>query len=225
MSKVEFTLKTKTMATSNQGMLGAFTGSVGPVTGYVRYGSNILRSSTSTVKDKTTPLRAIQRDKMKICLDFIRAFSGTGFFKKSFPAHGHKGSGYNRAISALMSRAITGAYPDLSLNYGQMLISKGMLPGVEKAKAVLKPKSIIQFSFADNSMDGIASAEDTVILVAYAPELQQAIFNLYSGFRKDGKASLDVSPFKGNAVETWIGFLSKDEADASDSAWTGRMEV
>jgi hypothetical protein len=57
--------------------------------------------------------------------------------------------------------------------------------------------------------------------VAYAPELQQAVFTLYGGFRKDGRASLNVAAFKGFAIETWISFLSRDEADAGDSVWMG----
>jgi len=47
--------------------------------------------------------------------------------------------------------------------------------------------------------------------------MQQAIFRLHGCFRKDKKASLDASAFKGHIVETWIGFLSKDETDVSDS--------
>jgi hypothetical protein len=213
------------MGRTNTSVLGAFTGTIGPVTGYVRNGHNLLRSSTSSAKVTRTPLQLAQREKIRICNAFTSAFSGTGFLNKSFPAYGHGGTGYNRATSALMSRALTGVYPELSLNYEQVLISKGRLPGAEKAKAVLRPKHMIQFSFADNTTDGIASAEDTAILVGYAPQLQQAICTLYGGFRKDGKALLNVAPFKGYAVETWIGFLSKDETDASDSVWTGRAEV
>jgi hypothetical protein len=40
--------------------------------------------------------------------------------------------------------------------------------------------------------------------------------------RKDKKAALNVAALKGYALETWIGFLSKDEKDASDSVWAGR---
>jgi len=213
------------MAKTHQGILGAFTGSVGPVTGYIRKGQNILRSSTSNVKCERTALRAAQLEKIKICYRFTKAFTGTGFFNKSFPAYGNTGSGYNRVISALMSRALTGGYPDMQLNYAQVLISKGRLPGAADAKTVLKLKSILQFSFADNSTDGIASPDDNVILVAYAPELQQAIFTLHGGFRKDKEAILNVAAFKGNTIETWIGFLSKNEADASDSVWAGRVVV
>jgi Family of unknown function (DUF6266) len=123
-----------------------------------------------------------------------------------------------------MSRAVTGVYPNMQLNYQQVLISKGRLPGPQSARATVK-NGVLHFSFADNSTDGIAAADDTVILVAYCPGLQQAVFTLYGGFRKDKKAVLNVAALKGYTVETWIGFLSTDERDASDSVWVGMMVV
>jgi len=210
------------MATSNFGIMGNFTGKVGPVTGYMRSGKNILRSSTSVVKDKLTPLRAAQRQKLSTCNRFTKAFAGTGFFNKTFPAYGQTGTGYNRVTSALMSRAVTGVYPNMFLDYTQVLVSKGRLPGAVSVKATIK-NSIIHFSFADNSGDGIAAANDSLILVAFAPDLQQAIYTLHGGFRKDKKATLNAAAFKGHTVETWIGFLSNDEKDAGDSVWVGRL--
>jgi hypothetical protein len=213
------------MAKNNTGILGGFTGTIGPVTGFIRNGQYIMRTSTSSVRNQRTPLQLEQREKINICNRFTKAFSGTGFFNKSFPAYGHTGTGYNRATSALMSRAITGVYPDMQLNYQQVLISRGRLPGAQNVKVVKKANNTIQFSFADNSSVGIASADDTVILVAFAPEIQQAVFTLKAGFRKDTKATLNVTALKGYTVETWIGFLSKDEADTSDSVWVGTINV
>ncbi len=213
------------MATGNHGIIGTLTGRVGPVTGYWRNGKNVLRSSTSVVKDKPTPLRLAQREKLRICNLFTKAFNGTGFFNTSFPAYGHEGSGVNRVTSALLSRAIAGDYPGLQLDYTKLLISKGMLPGAQAAKVVKKANNMLQFSFADNSGIGIAAPGDTAILVAYAPNLQQAVFTLNAGLRKDKKALLNVSALKGELVETWIGFLSKDGKDASDSVWVGRVQL
>jgi hypothetical protein len=179
----------------------------------------------SSIENKGTPGQLAQQEKIRLCTAFVKVFSRTGFLKKSFPAYGHNGTGYNRAMSALMSLAVTGAYPDMQLNYAAALISKGRLPGVQNAKLVKKANNILQFSFTDNSADGIASTDDSIILVAYAPDLQQAIFTLYAGFRKDGKAFLNVAALKNHTVETWIGFLSKDETEASDSMYAGRVVV
>jgi len=211
------------MTSGNYGILGPFKGTVGPVTGYLRNGKNVLRSSTSLVKDKLTPGRAAQREKMRICNQFTAAFTGTGFFNKTFPAYGQTGTGFNRVTGALMSRAVTGTYPDLKLNYAEVLISKGRLPGAQSIKVLKKVNNTLQFTFADNSTDGIAAPNDTVILAAYAPDVQYAAFTLHGGFRKDRKAVLNVAAFKGYAVETWIGFLSADEQDASDSLYAGRV--
>jgi hypothetical protein len=213
------------MATTNSSVFGAFIGTIGPVTGFIRNGKNVLRTSTSSIQNKRTPRQLAQREKIRICTAFVKVFSRTGFLNKSFSAYGHRGTGYNRAMSALMSLAVTGAYPELQLNYPQVLISRGRLPGAVSAKVVKKINGILQFSFTDNSTDGIASPEDTVILVAYAPGMQQAIFTLHAGFRKDAKATLNVAALKGHTVEIWIGFLSKDEQDASDSIYIGRIVV
>ena len=174
---------------------------------------------------KGTALQLAQQQKIDVCTRFIKVFTGTGFLNKSFPAYGHTGTGYNRAMGALMSMALTGAYPGIQLNYQEVLISRGRLPAAQGAKLVKKANSILQFIFTDNSTVGMASTKDTVILVAYAPDIQQAVFGLYNGFRKDKKASLNVAALKGHAVETWIGFLSADEQDASDSVWVGRVQL
>ena len=195
------------MAKTKNGILGDFIGTIGPVTGYNRNGQNILRPSTVVVKNPRTPFQQSQREKIKVCLTFAKAFTGSGFLSKSFPAYGDTGSGYNRIMGTLMSRALTGIPLELQLNYPQVLISRGRLPGALSAKMVKKVNNTLQFTFTDNSTDGIASPDDTIILVAYAPDLQQAIFTLHAGFRKDAKAILNVAALKGHAVETWIGFL------------------
>jgi hypothetical protein len=112
-------------------------GKIGPVTGYRRNGVNIIRSSAGRKDKLITPLRSFQRQKINVCYDFTRAFSSRGFFAKSFPCYGDTGTGYNRATSAVMNLAITGFYPDVALDYPQVLISKGPLPGAEDAAALL----------------------------------------------------------------------------------------
>lgn len=213
------------MAKNNAGILGAFVGTVGPVTGYVRNGQNILRSITSAVKYKYTPLRTEQLEKIKICNRFAKAFTGTGFFNKSFPAYGSNGSGYNRAISALLNQALDGSYSDIHLSYPQVLISKGKLPPAVHAAAVAMENTNIYFSFTDNSDTGTASANDKVILVAYAEVLKQAVFSLQAGLRKNCEAVLNAAALKGYGVETWIGFLSSDETNASNSVYTGNVQL
>jgi hypothetical protein len=141
------------MAKLPDGILGPIIGKIGTVTGYRRNGVNIIRSSAGRKDKLITPLRSLQRQKIKICNEFTGAFSGRGFFAKTFPGYGDTSTGYNRATSAIMNLAITGFYPDVALDYPKVLISKGPLPGAEDAAAFAEqPGPIIPGRVQQSSM-------------------------------------------------------------------------
>jgi hypothetical protein len=210
------------MAKIPEGVIGALIGRVGPVSGYLRNGENILRSAHSRSDRKVTPARTAQRAKIKICNDFTRAFSGTGFFNRTFPSAAGCGTGYNRATSAIMNLAITGNFPDTRIDYLNILISKGALPPPEKAAASINGDENIFFNWEDNTGNGTAKSDDKVIMVAYFPGLNQAVFSIGNGCRGDGHSSLNIYGMKGYAAETWLGFLSSDEKNASCSSYSGK---
>ena len=213
------------MAKIPNGILGAFLGKAGPVTGYMRNGQNIIRSSTSRKDGLITPGRTAQRQKMKVCTEFTSAFSGTGFFSKTFPSYGDTGSGYNRAMSALMNLAVAGDYPDTHISYPDVLLSRGPIPAAENATAVVNGAGNIFFSWTDNSGKGTAKANDKVILIAYFPELHQAAFSLHAADRADCQAVLSAATLQGYAAETWVGFLDADETNAANSVYTGTLQL
>jgi len=86
------------MATIPNGILGGIQGQVGTVTGYNRYGIDVIRVAKNSGMVKPTAKRLAQRSKITVCNTFAKAFAGKGFFTKTFPAFGHTGSGYNRAV-------------------------------------------------------------------------------------------------------------------------------
>ena len=211
------------MATIPAGILGHFIGKAGNITGYVRNGKNFVRSRPRKSNIPASPARLAQQQKIKVCGEFTRAFSGSGFFNRTFPAYGHSGTGYNRATSAIMHLAIIGVYPDTAIAYPQVLISKGPLPGAQNASATMNSEGHIVFNWEDNTGTGTAKENDKVIVVAYFPSEKKAIFNTGIALRKDGEAILQIPYMQGTAAETWIGFLSNDEKDASDSMYGGKV--
>ena len=213
------------MARIPSGVLGALIGKAGPVSGYMRNGENIIRTAAKRKDPKITPLRTAQRQKIKVCNEFTRPFSGTGFFNRTFPAYGDKGTGYNRATSALLNLAINGHYPDTQISWPQVLISKGPLPCALNAKAVLNQAGEILFTWEDNSGFGTAKENDKVIVVAYFPAIMKVAFQIGNALRKDGQAVLHIENISGQLTETWIGFLSHDERDAGDSVYAGKVMI
>jgi uncharacterized protein DUF6266 len=231
--------KINTMAKIEEGILGAFVGRVGPVSGYRRNGQNIMRTASSGKDTKITPGRLAQREKMKVCNDYTRPFCGKGFFNRTFPAYGTTGTGHSRATSAIMNLAITGTFPLISISYPDVLISRGQLPTVQSATAMVNEEGNTVFTWTGNSEMGTAKPSDKVILVAYFPETRQegvdagrvgldtrqVCFSIGEATRAEGTAVLKTKMIKGPTVETWIGFLSKDEKNASDSVYCGKIDL
>ena len=122
-----------------------------------------------------------------------------------------------------MHLAITGAYPDTAIAYPQVLISKGPLPGAANASAMRNSEGNIVFHWEDNTGTGSAKENDKVIVVAYFPSEKKALFNTGIALRKDRQAILHTQQMQDATAETWIGFLSHDEKDASDSVYTGKQ--
>ena len=65
------------MAILTQGILGPVVGNTGPVVSYIRFRQNITRSMSDSRKNRIeTPKRKTQRQKIKVCNEFTKAFSG-----------------------------------------------------------------------------------------------------------------------------------------------------
>ncbi len=213
------------MASIPNGILGSFVGTAGNISGYMRNGKNFVRSRRRKSSSPMTPARLAQQQKIKVCNEFTKPFCGTGFFNKTFPAYGHSGTGFNRVTSAIMNLAITGSYPNCSLNYSKVLISKGPLPPPENGTVVKGEHGKLLFSWQDNSNEGTARPDDKVILVAFFPDLKQAIYLIGESVRSDSNAILDIAVMKDFSAETWIGFLSPDEKHASCSTYCGSFSL
>jgi|GEM_PF-598459 len=220
---IRYKAKLSAMATIPNGILGALNGRMGPVTGYRRNGVNVIRVSTRKKDKVITAGRLAQREKLKLCNDFTRAFTGTNFFKRTFPGYGHTGTGLHRATSALMNLAVTGTYPDLSLSYPSVLISKGLLPGAVNANALSDSQQNILFTWDDNSDVGTAGADDMVVVAAFDIQNNEAVFSLNAGIRQDQAASLNISGLRGKTIATWLSFINTN-GDVADSVFCRLIE-
>ncbi|MGH2563165.1 MAG: DUF6266 family protein [Ginsengibacter sp.] len=210
------------MARIPTGILGEFIGTAGNVSGYMRYGTNFVRSRRRKSNNPMTPKRLAQQQKIKVCNEFTKPFAKRDFFNITFPAHGKRNSGYNRATSALMNQAVVGTYPDTSISYPLALISKGDLPLPVNAAVSLQESGNLVFTWTDNTGIGTAKADDKAVLVAYFIESDQIIYSLNGETRNSGNAILILPTIRG-VFETWMGFISHDETDAANSVYTGRL--
>src|ERR1700733_5948905 len=76
-------------------------------------------------------------------------------------------TGYNKAFSYNVKNCIAGTYPDLSINYSMVLLSRGDLPNVRSADVESLSAGQITCRWIDNSGTGLARPNDKVFMAVH----------------------------------------------------------
>jgi hypothetical protein len=211
------------MGTINKGILGGFSGKVGTVIGGTWKGITYMRSIGTIRNLNPTEKQLTQQLKFALAMRFLQPMAG--LLNISFHDFAIRMTGINNALSYTLDNAISGVYPSFEIDYAVALVSRGGLPNVLGPAVTSGVGSVLTFSWTDNSGVGIAKATDQAILVAYCPELRQAIYTTAGGLRSDLTGELNLLPFSGLAVETWIGFISESGNLVATSIFTGEVTV
>ena len=210
------------MATFTNGILGGFSGKVGNVVGGKWKGIDYMRSRSGKRTNGSSPAQLAQQAKFKLAMQFLQPF--TGLLNLTFRDYAVEMTGTNNAMRYLLNNAIDGSYPDLSINYQNVLVSRGDLPngGTPAATAAA---TTVTFTWQDNSGTGKAQASDQAILVAYCADLKQVEWTLNTAQRGSETGALALAGFAGMEVQTWIGFLSADGRRIASSKYTGAFTL
>ena len=128
-------------------------------------------------------------------------------------------------MSYVLKNAIGGIYPNLSIIYADVLVTRGDLPNVRAPTATMGAGGQLSYSWTDNSTVGVAKATDKVILAAYCPALNQCIYTTGSADRSALTDVLNLATFTGEVVHTYIGCISEDGRNIATSIYTGALTV
>jgi len=209
------------MATIEKGILGGFSGKVGTVIGGNWKGIDYMRSKANKRSFTPSQKQLEQQLKFALIMRFLQPMAG--LLAISFSDFAIQKTGINSAFSYAYENAITGIFPDFAVDYSKALVSRGLLPNVLGPSVVSGAGSILTWSWTDNNSSN-TQPSDQAILVAYCPEIKQAIYTTNGGNRSALTADLNLLTFKSKVVETYIGFISADGSVAS-SIFTGEVTV
>jgi len=210
------------MGIISKGILGPFSGTVGTVIGGTWKGIPYMRSKPLPVDREPSLAQLEQRARFSLITRFLQTM--TPLVHVSFKEMAVKMSGFNSAFSYNIKNAVTGVYPDYEIDYSLALVSRGDLPNALNPAAALGAGTSINFTWTDNSGMGKAAPTDSSILVVYCPGRNQCIFD-FAAQRSTGTANIPVAAFAGEAVETWIGFISQDAKSVATSVYTGQLTI
>jgi hypothetical protein len=214
------------MAIIKKGILGPLEGSLANVTGYLRLKKPVLRMKPKpNPKNARSPKQLAWSARFRLMMNFIKP--NTPFLNVGFSLNRPDGwTAHNMAVSQLLLFGIRGQYPDLALNYPEILVADGDLPMAINPIVEITKESSITFSWDVPAKLSYQRSRDQVMLLAFMPE-EQTSFYLNSGARRDaGQELLEIcSGISGQVFETYIAFISDDRKKISRSVYAGQIVV
>ncbi|WEK20921.1 MAG: DUF6266 family protein [Candidatus Pedobacter colombiensis] len=214
------------MAKIRNGIFGPIHGKIGNVVGstwkkipYLR----LLPDKTEITKP-ATPGQIACREKFRFVQEWLVPFYP--YVTVGFKNFAKDKTEINAAFSANYKLATVGAYPDLSIDYSKVVLSKGSLPGLFNAKARLSANAReLELSWESNYNDD-SSFDDLLILTIYNRELK-IIDGFIGGVRRtDLKCSLKLIPkLLGKSLDVYVSVISLNGKKVANSEYLGRVEV
>ena len=211
------------MGIINKGILGGFSGNVGPVVGSSWKGINYMKSLPTKKSKSSTVAQIEQQLKFSLIIHFLQTM--TGLLELTFKNYANEMTEFNAAFSYNIKEAVGGKSPDFEVDYEKALISRGSLPNGGAPSAAAGTGSNVVFTWTDNSGTGDALATDKTIIVAYCKDLDATFYTTGNTTRDAGTETLDLASFSGKDVETWIAFINAGDTEASNSLYTGKITV
>ncbi len=206
-----------------QGINGPVSGKVGPVVGYILNNKQVVRILARRSKKPLTPKQIHQRKKFALMNDFLGQLQS--LLNITYASVAVNMTGYNKAFSYNVMNAIRGFYPDISIDYKMVLLGRGDLPNVESAKTTPTEDGKLEFSWTDNSGTGKAKSKDKAFAAVYNEGLKDWEYGLNLATRKDGSCVIDISTYKNKPVHGYLGFMTEDGKDATDTIYTGLVNL
>lgn len=212
------------MATLSKGILGGFSGKVGPVVGANWRGMDIIRSRPKSSRRTPSERQLEQQLKFKLAISFLQPI------KSIQSLYFGMGSGVksrvNLAVSYTISEAIqmVAGLPELIFN--KVLITRGELTSFQNAVLTTQPGGVLHLEWEDNSTQGDAAPTDQVSIVCYCAELKN--WEIYEGIvmRSDLMADVTLPAYcLGKTMEVYAFLNNEKQTAASTSLYLGQHLV
>jgi hypothetical protein len=212
------------MAKLVMGILGGFRGKVGTVVGSIWNGIDTIRAYVANVANPNSPAQLDHRAKFKLIGGFLKPL--TSFLRIGFKSLAIKMTASNAAMKYNMENAITGVYPDYTVDYTKALVSSGQLPGALNPVATSTVAGEVEYTWEDNSWDAGADDGDKAMLVVYNPERKLSVSFVGGNTRGSGSQILTLPAiFSGDEVKCYISFANAAGSVVSDSQFVSSLIV
>lgn len=210
------------MGTYEQGILGAFSGLVGPVVGSSFRGKNVMRGKPKKSTKPPTVSQLAQRAKFSAVTKFLTPAKVV--LSDYFAAPSGTRSRYNMAMSYHLQEAVEFDGTEAGIRYDKALFSKGTLLAPQNLTAV-SAGGELKLNWVDNSY-GNALGTDKLMVVVFEPVTGFYEFFLEAGKRADASALVALPPYLAGAeVQCWAFMVALQGPLKSTSQYLGAITV
>lgn len=210
------------MGTLRNGIAGNYSGKIGNLVFYEIKGRQVVRTIGKMSKPPSekqlqcyAEMAAVNRF-LKPIIEFVNA----GFALK---ARGSNKSPYNLALGHNKKFALQGTKPDVNVNYEKVLVTQGKMWEAINPAVTLSAEGL-NFTWDCPPTLHWPRPTDQVMLLAYLPLLEKAVYVLAGASRVKGTALLSLQPDLLTAhMEVYISFVAENRKEISDSTYLGRF--
>ena len=213
------------MGTIRRGANGGFSGKAGSVIGSSWKSIDYIKGLP---KKRTKPMsedQRIQQARFGVLTRFLMPL--TPMIRIGYSQiQSDRATPMNVAVQQNMDRAITGSYPDFSLDYAAIRISEGRLLGGGTVSAEVEA-GVLTVNWSTDVNDFMDShADDLVYIVLFQPEIDEFMSTPTRPTRGDGEVDIVIpNHFFGGNGHVWIFFSDRKAKRVSRSSYLGEFDL
>ena len=211
------------MGKISQGILGGFSGKVGNVIGGNWKGIDYMRIQPASVANPRTEGQVDQRTKFYTVLQFLQPVKN--FVKVGFKNYAIKMTSFNSAMSYNLLNAVDGDYPEIEMDFENVLLSRGALAPALNPSAIFSAPGQVTFNWTNNSDESNANEYDKVMVAVYNPVKKEAVIITNGDQRSEGSQTIAIpDSYMGDPLIGYISFISEDGKQLANSKFAGGVE-
>jgi hypothetical protein len=210
------------MGTYSKGILGPFSGKIGPVVGAQWRNKEVIRSVPKKTGRIPSEAQKLQRLKFTVVIQFLALLKI--ILDVFYSEERGDESRFNLATSYHLKYAVVFDGTNFVMKYSNVLISKGELVGLLNPQVTPSGGAALKITWTDNSGQGNAKDTDRVIIAVYDPGSKSVFYNLDLGKRIGGSAGFQLPNYLvGAEVQTWVSVVTADQSMAATSFYGGAI--
>ncbi len=137
-----------------------------------------------------------------------------------------KATGHNVALSENLKNAITGSFPDFTVDFPSVSLSSGVLPLPSNLAVAAAAGLKVDFSWTDNSGKGKSDKTDKVFTMAFCPELDEVEYTLGDATRENAALSMPLpAEWESKDVETYLFLVSVNGKEVTRTYYGGKVTI